>query len=128
MPIAGLAKLVGLAPSSVHERIRRLEQRGVIRAWRVDVDPAAVGRPVTAFVGVEADRPCSDVVPSLEPFPEIEECHSVGGGLSFLLKVRTASPEALLDLVERLRRVDGIVRTETSVVLRTQLERGTTVS
>src|SRR5919202_4322400 len=96
-----LARLVELAPSSVHERLRRLERAGVIRRWTVDCDAPALGLPVLAFVGVRSTRPCSELRQALEAIPAIEECHSVAGGLSLLLKVRVESPPALLALAER---------------------------
>jgi DNA-binding Lrp family transcriptional regulator len=122
--IAELAVELGLAPSSVHERIRRLERRGVIRRWTVEIDPAAVGIPVTAFVGVEADVAGADLAVALDRLEGIDECHSVAGGLSLLLKVRAADTEGLLRLVEDVRRLPGVRRIETSVVLRTQFEHG----
>jgi DNA-binding Lrp family transcriptional regulator len=118
-----LAKLVHLAPSSVHERLRRLEEGGVIRRWTVECDAEALGLPVLAFVGVRATRPCSELRKALEALPEIEECHSVAGELSMLLKVRTASPQTLLALTERLRQIPGIEGTDSTMVLDTQFAR-----
>ena len=118
-----LGRLVELAPSSVHERLRRLERAGVIRRWTVECDAEALGLPVLAFVGVRSTRPCSELRAALEAVPEIEECHSVAGGLSLLLKVRVASPPALLALTERLRQVPGVESTETTMVLATQFAR-----
>ena len=118
-----LGRRAGLAPSSVHERVRRLEQRGVIQRWTVACDADALGLPVLAFVGVRASRPCSELRPPLEGIPAIEECHSVAGGLSLLLKVRVESPRALLELTDRLRQIPGIEGTETTIVLTTQFDR-----
>jgi DNA-binding Lrp family transcriptional regulator len=123
-PIAELAVAAGLAPSSVHERIRRLERRGVIRRWTVDLDPHAVGTPVTAFVGVEADAPSAEVARALREVEGLDECHSVAGGPSFLLKVRVPDHEALLALVDELRTIPGITDVRPSVALRTHFERG----
>lgn len=118
-----LGRRVGMAPSSVHERLRRLEVAGVIRRWTVECDAAALGLPVLAFVSVRSTRPCSTLRPALEAIPAIEECHSVAGGFSMLLKVRVASTPALLSLAERLRQVPGIEGTETTIVLATQFDR-----
>lgn len=118
-----LGRLVELAPSSVHERLRRLERAGVIRRWTVECDAEALGLPVLAFVGVRSTRPCSELRPALEAVPEIEECHSVAGGLSMMLKVRAPSTAALLTLAERLRQVPGVEGTETTIVLATQFAR-----
>jgi len=120
-----LARLVKLAPSSVHDRLRRLEQDGIIRRWTVDLDRTALGLDVLAFIGVGATKACSELLPALQAISSIEECHSVAGELSLLLKVRVANTAGLLDLVERLRQIPGIEQTETTVVLKTQFERPT---
>lgn len=118
-----LARVVRLAPSSVHERLRRLERDGIIRRWSVDLNAEALGLSVLAYVGVRASRPCSELVDALGKIPAIEECHSVAGELSLLLKVRVATTPALLELVERIRQIPGIEGTETTIVLKTQLQR-----
>ena len=94
------------------------------RRWTVDVDPAAIGVPVTAFVGVEADAPSADLAPALREVEGVDECHSVAGDPGYLLKVRVANPDALLTLVDELRALPGVTRTRPSVVLRTHFERG----
>jgi DNA-binding Lrp family transcriptional regulator len=118
-----LGRLVKLAPSSVHDRLRRLERDGVIRRWTVDLDAQAVGLGVLAFIGVRSSRACSSVLAGLTAIPEIEEVHSVAGELCFMLKVRVADTNALLGLIERLRQIEGIEQTQTTVVLKTQLDR-----
>jgi DNA-binding Lrp family transcriptional regulator len=117
-----IARLTKLAPSSVHERLRRLERDGVIRGWTINVDSGLLGLGVLAYIGVSASKPCSELIASLEAFPEIEECHSVAGELSLLLKVRTSSTVELLDLSERLRQIPGIESTHTTIVLKTHLD------
>jgi DNA-binding Lrp family transcriptional regulator len=118
-----LGRLVKLSPSSVHERLRRLEAAGVIRRWTVECDADALGLPVLAFVGVRSTRPCAELRPAIEAVPAVEECHVVAGDLSMLLKVRVESPAALLALVERLRKIPGVETTETTIVLATQFDR-----
>jgi len=118
-----LGREVGMAPSSVHDRIRRLEEGGVIERWTVECDAAALGLGVLAFIGVRSTRPCSEFVHLLEAIPAVEECHSVAGTFGMLLKVRVASPPALLALTERLRQIPGVEGTETTIVLATQFDR-----
>lgn len=118
-----LGRLVHLAPSSVHDRLRKLERDGVIKRWTVDLDAAALGLGVLAYIGVRSSRTCAALLAELAAFPEIEEVHSVAGELCFLLKVRVADTNALLGLIERLRGVQGIEQTQTTVVLKTQLDR-----
>jgi Lrp/AsnC family leucine-responsive transcriptional regulator len=118
-----LAGLVKLAPSSVHERLRRLERDGIIRKWTLDVDAAALGLGVVAFIGIRATRPCSELLDAIKKIPSIEECHSVAGELSMILKARVRDTAALLSLSEHLRQIPGIEQTETTIVLKTQIER-----
>jgi DNA-binding Lrp family transcriptional regulator len=118
-----LGRLVHLAPSSVHDRLRRLERDGVIRRWTVSLDAGAVGLGVLAFIGVRGSKACSALTGKFESIPEIEEAHSVAGDLSLLLKVRVKDTSALIDLIERLKQVDGVEETHTTVVLKTQLDR-----
>ena len=122
-----LARLVGLAPSSVHDRLRRLERDGVIRRWTVDVDATAFGLQVLAYVGLRSSRPCSELIAALAAVDAIEECHSVAGPNSMVLKVRVASPPALLELIERLRQIPGVEGTETSIVLKSLIDRPLTL-
>jgi DNA-binding Lrp family transcriptional regulator len=118
-----LAKLVHLAPSSVHDRLRRLEKAGIIHQWTIKIDAPALGLGVLAFVGIRATKPCSELVAALGAIPAIEECHSVAGELSMILKVRVASTPALLELSERLREIPGVEQTQTTIVLKTQIDR-----
>ncbi len=118
-----LARLVGLAPSSVHDRLRRLARDGIIRQWTIDADVTVFGLEVLAYMGVRSSRPCSELIPALERVSAIEECHSVAGATSLLLKVRVANTMALLVLAEQIRQIPGVEGTETSIVLKTQIDR-----
>lgn len=121
--LADVGRSVGLAASSVHERLRRLQRDGVIRGWTLDLDPRSVGRPVTAFVGVEADVTGGGLVQRLRQRPEIDECHNMAGDLAFFLKVRAGDTEALLAVLDWIRELPGVRQTRTTVVLRTEFER-----
>lgn len=123
-----LARLIKLAPSSVHDRLRRLQRDGIIRKWTVEVDAAALGLDVVAFVGIRATRPCVELLEPIKAMTAVEECHSVAGELSMLLKVRVKNPAALLLLLERLRQVPGIEETQTTMVLKTQIDRPVALS
>ncbi len=118
-----LAKMVRLAPSSVHDRLRRLESLGLLRKWTIEVNYDALGLGVLAFVGVRADRPCADMLEELRAIPAIEECHSVAGVLSMILKVRVAATPQLLELLDKLRGIPGVTETETTIVLETRFQR-----
>jgi Lrp/AsnC family transcriptional regulator, leucine-responsive regulatory protein len=120
---ADIAKRAGLAPSSVHERVRKMEQTGVIRGYRAEVDAHALGLFVTALVSatpLDARQP-DDLPDVLEEFSEVEECHSVAGAESYVLKVRTRTTSDLEDFLRRLRE-KAAVQTRTTVVLSTAFE------
>jgi Lrp/AsnC family leucine-responsive transcriptional regulator len=120
---ADIGRVAGLAPSSVHERIRKLEQAGVIRGYRTEVDAQAIGMFVTAFVSVtplDAHQP-DDIPDRVREFDEVEDCHSVAGDENYILKVRTRTTSDLEDLLRRLREKAN-VQTRTTVVLSTPFE------
>ena len=123
MSYTDLARATGLSTSAVHQRVRRLEQRGVIKGYTAVVAADAVGLPLTAFISVTPLDPAApdDAAGRLSDLPEIEACHSVAGEESYILKVRVASPGALEDLLARVRAAAN-VRTRTTVVLSTPYE------
>lgn len=118
-----LANTTGLSVSAVQARVRRLEADGVIAGYRAVVDPEAMGLPLTAFIAITPLDPEHeyDIPERLAALPEIEECHSVAGEDSFLLKVRVAGPTALEALIREIRRRAN-VSTRTTVVLQTFYE------
>lgn len=101
---ADIAQQVGLAPSSVHERVRKLERSGVIRGYRALIDYEAAGLPITAFVSL-ALRPASpaDVPAQVAALPLVESCYSVAGDNSYVLVVRAPNTRALEELLDGLR-------------------------
>jgi Lrp/AsnC family leucine-responsive transcriptional regulator len=123
MSYTDLGKATGLSTSAVHQRVRRLEQRGVIRGFAAIVDPEAVALPLTAFISVKPFDPSApdDVPERLAPLEEIEACHSVAGDENYILKVRVSVPSDLEHLLTRIRTAAG-VSTRTTVVLSTPYE------
>jgi Lrp/AsnC family leucine-responsive transcriptional regulator len=109
---------VGLSASTVHDRVRKLEGRGVIRGYRAEVDPRAVGLDVTALVSVMPLDPSQpdDLPDRVNGFREVEDCYSVAGHENYILKVRTRTTGELESLLQRLRET-GEVQTRTTVVL-----------
>lgn len=122
---AALGAAVDLSAGSAHERVRKLRERGVIRRTTVDVDPAAVGRGVLAYVMLGADEWMGDAATrdALAAIPEIQEAHITAGTASVLVKVRTATTEDLQALLRRLFAIDGVTSTQTIVVLESFFER-----
>lgn len=123
MSFTDLGKATGLSTSAVHQRVRRLEKRGVIRGYRAIVDPDALGLPLTAFISVRAIDPTSEeeTPAKLAKVRSIEACYSVAGDESYLLKARVQSPAALEALLTEIRSAAG-VSTRTTVVLSTPFE------
>ena len=123
MSYTDLAKATGLSTSAVHQRVRRLEQRGVLKGYSANVDFAAIGLPLTAFVSIrpiDASQP-DDSPERLAGIEAIEACYSVAGDQSYLLKVRVAAPTDLEELLARIRSAAGVT-TRTTIVLSTPYE------
>ena len=120
---ADVGRRVGLSPSSVHERVRKLEEAGVIQSYRAVIDPEALGLFVTALVAVTPLDPTQpdDLPERVEDFPEVEDCFSVAGESNYVLKVRVRTTGHLEELIRRLRE-KGQVQTRTTVVLSTPFE------
>ncbi|MDT7544842.1 MAG: Lrp/AsnC family transcriptional regulator, leucine-responsive regulatory protein [Actinomycetota bacterium] len=118
-----LAKDTGLSTSAVHQRVRRLEQRGAITGYTARIDADAAGLPLTAFVSVTPIDPAApdDAPDRLAHLTAIEACHSVAGEESYILKVRVTSPADLESLLQEIRAA-AQVRTRTTVVLSTPWE------
>jgi len=99
---AALGRRVGMSAPAVRERIGRLEAAGVIRGYRLDVDPAAIGLPVAAWVRI---RPGPGQLPKIAELaartPEVSECHRISGDDCFLLKVHVPTIEALEQVLDR---------------------------
>lgn len=123
MSFTDLAKETGLSVSAVHQRVRRLEQRGVVTGYAAVVDPEAVGLSLTAFISIKPIDPSApdDTPERLAHLEAIEACHSVAGDENYILKVRVASPAALEGLLQEIRAAAG-VSTRTTVVLSTPFE------
>jgi Lrp/AsnC family transcriptional regulator, leucine-responsive regulatory protein len=123
MSFTELARRTGLSVSAAHQRVRRLEKRGVIRGYAALIEPGDLGLPLTAFVSIKPFDPAApdDVPQRLAHLSSIEACHSVAGEESYILKVRVASPTALEDLLQQIRAAAG-VSTRTTVVLSTPYE------
>ncbi|MGL5858597.1 MAG: Lrp/AsnC family transcriptional regulator [Angustibacter sp.] len=123
MSYTDLARAAGLSTSAVHQRVRRLEERGVIAGYRAELSASAIGVPLTAFVSITPLDPSApdDAPERLRNLAEIEACHSVAGEESYILKVRVVGPSDLEDLLSRIRAAAN-VSTRTTVVLSTPYE------
>src|SRR5262245_1189925 len=109
MSYTDLGKATGLSTSAVHQRVRRLEQRGVIKGYAAVLDTDALGLPLTAFISIKPTDPSApdDAPERLAGVPEIEACHSVAGEESYILKVRVPAPGDLETLLATIRAKAG---------------------
>ncbi len=123
MSYTDLGKATGLSTSAVHQRVKRLEQRGLITGYGATINHDAAGRPLTAFVSITPLDPSQpdDYPERLRPVSEIESCWSVAGEESYILKIRVATPADLEELLATVRSKAN-VSTRTTIVLSTPYE------
>jgi Lrp/AsnC family transcriptional regulator, leucine-responsive regulatory protein len=123
MSFTELARRTGLSVSAAQQRVRRLEQRGVIKGYGAVISAEDIGLPLTAFVSIKPFDPAApdDSPERLRHLAAIEACHSVAGDANYILKVRVASPGALEDLLQEIRAAAN-VSTHTTIVLSTPFE------
>ncbi len=122
MSHAEIGRVVGLTTSSVYERVRKLEERGVILGYRAILDPAALGKPITAFIRFRQAVDVAQFQAAVEAEPDITECHDITGDDCYIVKVRSRDTADLHRVLQRLRSVGGGVSTVTSIVLHTVKE------
>jgi len=117
---ADIAREIGMAPSAVLERIRKLEDKGVIRGYHADIDPRAVDLGVLAFIFVRAERSYSETSRDLAGIPEALAVHHIAGEDCYIVKVRAKDTEELGKLLEhRINGSDSVRSTKTTIVFAT---------
>jgi Lrp/AsnC family leucine-responsive transcriptional regulator len=121
---AELGTDLGMAGPSAHERVKKLEARGVIRGYAARVDPVSVGLSVVAFTWVTQapGTVSSDLTPEFAAIPEIEECHYIAGEADYILKIRARDMDHLGAIVRRVQTTEHVFSTETDVVFSTGFE------
>jgi Lrp/AsnC family leucine-responsive transcriptional regulator len=121
---ADVAAEVGLSTAAVHERVRKMLERGVIERFSLRIDPERVGLHFTAFVAIRNDggAHCREIAPRLRELPEVLELHSVAGEHDFIAKIRTTHARALEDVLYAIKAIPGVARTTSTVVLNTEFE------
>jgi len=122
IPNVEVARQVGMAPSAVLERIRKLEKSGLISGYEVRLNPERVGKGQVAFIHVHTSGKGDqdDLVNTLAAMAPIQEIHFVAGGDSYLLKVRETDTQSLGQLVrEKIAPLDDVVSTDTTIVMNT---------
>jgi Lrp/AsnC family leucine-responsive transcriptional regulator len=128
MSHAAISKAVGLSGPAVHDRVRKLEQKGVIASYAAVLDPEILERPNVAFVMVtlsEGNEFAADdpIVARVCEEPDVLEFHRIAGEDCYLVKIRTKTNKDLEQLLRRIRSIRGVARTRTTIVLSTELEK-----
>ena len=125
MPLSRIAAKVGLSAPAVAERVKRMEEAGVINGYHARIDPAAMGRPVAAFINLTTDAHHYPAVKALAAdLPQICACHHISGDVSFILQVRVGDVSGLEAVVARL---SPFGQTKTAIVLSTPVDKMTLV-
>jgi len=116
---ADIARGIGMAPSAVLERIRKLEQRGVIRGYESRIDPHSLGLDLTTFILVRTEEPvgCHETGEKLAAIPEVQEIHYIAGDYCYILKVRVSDTNALRTLLKKFGSYPEVSDTRTTLVL-----------
>ncbi len=127
VPLVKLGEQVGLSSPSVIDRVKKLEDNGIITGYHASVDARKLGKDVTAFIGVSIAHPKAVVAfeHTIEMLEDVLECHHVTGEYTLLLKIKTNNTASLERLISSIRSIEGVSRTETMVVLSTHTERAT---
>ncbi|WP_413166096.1 Lrp/AsnC family transcriptional regulator [Capilliphycus salinus ALCB114379] len=120
-----LATLLGLSAPATAERVKRLEEKGVIQGYNARINPEAVGCELTAFIAVTLQQPQDRgaFLQRIQEMSEVMECHHITGDDDYLLKVRCQNTRHLERIVsEEIKGISGILKTRTTVVLSTAKE------
>lgn len=123
LSLSDFAAQLDVPSSTLHQRVKKLETRGVITGYRAEIDKRQVGLKTNALISLTPIDPAApdDIVEKVSAIPEIESCWSVAGVESYIVKVAVAEPEALEELLARIRAAAN-VSTKTSVILSTAFE------
>lgn len=125
-PILQIAHKIGISGAAIHQRLRKMEQAGIISGSKFVVNTKILGYTTMAFVGIYLDKASSnsDAVKELKKIPEVLECHYTTGNWSILIKMICKDNEHLMQLLnKKIQTIDGVSRTETYISLDQQIER-----
>jgi Lrp/AsnC family transcriptional regulator, regulator for asnA, asnC and gidA len=126
MPILQIANKIGISGAAIHQRLRKLEQSGVISGSKFTINNKVLGYSTMAFVGVYLDKASSnpDAVRELKKIPEVLECHYTTGNWSILIKIICKDNQHLMNLLNtKIQAIEGVSRTETFISLDQQIDR-----
>ena len=125
-PILQIANKIGISGAAIHQRLRKLEDAGVIASSKLMVDNKVLGYKTMAFIGIYLDKASSnaEAVKEIKKIPEVLECHYTTGNWSILIKMICRDNEHLMQLLnKKIQPMDGVSRTETCISLEPQIDR-----
>jgi Lrp/AsnC family transcriptional regulator for asnA, asnC and gidA len=125
-PVLEIARKIGISGAAIHQRLRKLENSGLIIGSKFIINPKALGYSTMAYVGIYLDKAMSNpiAVKELEKIPEVLECHYTTGNWSILIKVLCRDNEHLMQVLNNhIQQIAGVSRTETFISLDQQIER-----
>ena len=125
-PILQIANKIGISGAAIHQRLKKLEQAGVIDSSKLIVNNKVLGYTTMAFVGIYLEKAAnnSDAVRELKKIPEVLECHYTTGNWSVLIKIICKDNEHLMQILnKKIQTIEGVSRTETFISLDQQIER-----
>lgn len=125
-PILEIARKIGISGAAIHQRLRKLENSGLIKGSKFIIDPKILGYKTMAFVGVHLDKAVNNpkAVKQLKNIPEVIECHYTTGNWSIFIKILCRDNEHLMNLLNKeIQAIEGISRTETFISLDQQINR-----
>ena len=125
-PILEISRKIGISGAAIHQRIRKLNDSGLISGQHLNLNPKALGYTTLAFIGVYFDKAerNSQAIREMKKIPEILECHYTTGNWSVLIKILCKNNEHLMTLLNKqIQSINGVSRTETFISLEQQIDR-----
>ena len=125
-PILEIARNIGISGAAIHQRLRKLENSGLLSGSKFVLNPKVLGYTTMAYIGIFLDKAMSNpqAVKELEKIPEVLECHYTTGNWSILIKVLCKDNEHLMHVLnKRIQQIEGVSRTETFISLAQQIDR-----
>lgn len=119
-PFSKIASSIGVSEATVHLRVQKLKRLGVIKAFRALIDPAKVGKGLTAIVLLKTDpMKFKEVLKAVASLDDVYEVYDVTGEYYAVLKIRTSGRDSLAKIIDKIGEIEGVTSTQTMVVLRT---------
>src|SRR5690554_1349211 len=129
-PILEIARKIGISGAAIHQRLRKLENSGLIAGSKFVINPKKLGYATMAFIGIYLDKAMRnpEAVKQLKEIPEVLECHYTTGNWSILIKILCKDNEHLMNVLNhKVQSIEGVSRTETFISLNQQIDRQITL-